>query len=71
MEATSQLSLFQVRGNVLVWHLLKASLEKIDFLFLIPSPASPCRGLFILVNAIVVSTHGIADWSVLGRRHLS
>ena len=32
MEATSQLGLFQVRGNVFVWHLLKASLEKIDFL---------------------------------------
>lgn len=88
MEATSQLGFFQVRGNVFVWHLLKASLEKIDFLeylvnicsnmwvswlylFLIPSPASSCRGLFILVNAIVVSTHGIADWSVIGRRHLS
>jgi hypothetical protein len=32
VEATSQLGLFQVRGDVLIGHLLETSLEKIDFL---------------------------------------
>jgi hypothetical protein len=32
VKTTSQLSLFQVGGNVFVWHLLEASLEKINFL---------------------------------------
>jgi hypothetical protein len=32
VEATSQLGLFQVRGDVLIGHFLKTSLEKIDFL---------------------------------------
>jgi hypothetical protein len=32
METTRQLSLFQVGCNVLVWHLLEASLEKVDLL---------------------------------------
>jgi hypothetical protein len=33
MEATSQLSLFQVRCNVLVGHFLKSSLKEVNFLF--------------------------------------
>jgi hypothetical protein len=32
MQATSQLGLFQVRSNMFVWHLLKTSLEEVDFL---------------------------------------
>lgn len=32
VKATSQLGLFQVSGNVLVWHLLEAGLKKINFL---------------------------------------
>jgi len=32
VEATSQLSLFQVSGNVLIGHLLETGLEKINFL---------------------------------------
>ncbi len=32
VEAAGQLSLLQMSGNVFVWHLLEASLEKINFL---------------------------------------
>jgi hypothetical protein len=32
MQATSQLSLFQMSCNVLIWHFLEAGLKKIDFL---------------------------------------
>jgi hypothetical protein len=32
VKATSQLSLFKVRGYVFIWHFLETSLEKIDFL---------------------------------------
>jgi hypothetical protein len=32
VEATGQLSLFQVSGNVLVWHFLETSLKEINFL---------------------------------------
>ena len=34
MEATSQLGLLQVRGNVLIRHFLETGLKKIDFLSL-------------------------------------
>jgi hypothetical protein len=33
MEATSQLGLFQVRGNVLVGHFLETGLKKVNFLY--------------------------------------
>ena len=34
VKTASQLSLFQVSGNVFVWHLLEAGLEEINFLVL-------------------------------------
>ena len=87
METASQLGLFQVGCDVLVWHLLEASLEKVDllgaglvqiqvrgvvrlYLFLIPSPASTCRRLLVLLNAILVSAERVGDGGVAGRCHL-
>jgi hypothetical protein len=43
MEATSQLGLLQVRGNVLIRHFLETGLKKIDFLIFTPSSTPPSR----------------------------
>lgn len=32
VKTASQLSLFQVSGNVFIWHFLEAGLEKVNFL---------------------------------------
>jgi hypothetical protein len=70
VKAASQLSLFQMSGNVLIGHLLETSLEKVNFLILTPSPASTSRCLLsVLLNAEVVSVDGI-DRRVVGLAHM-